>query len=388
MLSYSMYESDNRVRRYAETLVRNGYEVDAIALKSSNSKPHESLNGVSIFRIQERIFNEKSQFDYFQRLLKFLIKSSITLSKLHIKTPYDLIHVHNIPDFLVLSAIIPKLMGSKIILDIHDICPELYANKFKEGKKKVFFKSLLALEKLSCWFSDHVIVSNHLWQNKILSRSINNGKCSVIMNYPNNNIFKKEKIQNRGMKNGKFVFIYPGTFNWHQGLDIAIKAFKNVLNEENNIEFHIYGDGPAKNDLLKFVNELGIENKVLFFEPKSLEEISLIISEADAGIVPKRADSFGNEAFSTKILEFMALGVPVIVSETAVDSYYFNDSVVKFFKAGDTEDLSRAMLQIIRDDEFRNRLVSNAYEFVKDYLWDKHENEYLNLVDSLISRKP
>jgi glycosyltransferase involved in cell wall biosynthesis len=109
------------------------------------------------------------------------------------------------------------------------------------------------------------------------------------------------------------------------------------------------------------------------------------MANADLGVVPKRNDPFGGEAFSTKILEFMSLGVPVVVSATNIDKYYFNDAVVKFFKPDDENDLARSMLNLINDDDLRNRLAYNASKFVDDFSWSKKEHEYIDLVDSLIS---
>jgi glycosyltransferase involved in cell wall biosynthesis len=107
---------------------------------------------------------------------------------------------------------------------------------------------------------------------------------------------------------------------------------------------------------------------------------------ADLGVVPKRNDSFGNEAFSTKTLEFMAMGVPVVVSETMVDRYYFDDSVVKFFRSGDEDDLAHCMLEMIDNSEARQRLVENANRFVKSVDWTAKQHEYLELVDQLVLR--
>ncbi len=95
-----------------------------------------------------------------------------------------------------------------------------------------------------------------------------------------------------------------------------------------------------------------------------------MIRNSDLGIVPKRTDCFGNEAFSTKILEFMSAGVPVVVSDTNVDRYYFNESVVKFFRHENEDDLANCMLQLIRNQELRSRLTRNATEFVRRYDWD------------------
>ena len=109
-----------------------------------------------------------------------------------------------------------------------------------------------------------------------------------------------------------------------------------------------------------------------------------VIENADVGIVPKRKDAFGNEAFSTKTLEFMSLGVPLIVSDTAVDTYYFNDSIVTFFHDENEHDLARCMLKLGRHPELRRELAGNALEFVKDYRWDAKKASYFSLVDTLV----
>ena len=101
-----------------------------------------------------------------------------------------------------------------------------------------------------------------------------------------------------------------------------------------------------------------------------------------------RTFKFGNEAFSTKILEFMAMGVPVIVSDTKVDRYYFNDSVVRFFRGGDDEDLARCMLDLIGNKAERKQLADNASRFVERIDWNAKQGEYLDLVDSLAAVGP
>ena len=86
--------------------------------------------------------NESSKYSYLWRLTQFCAKSSFYLSRLQLKRKYDLVHVHNVPDFLVFSAWLPKLAGAKIILDIHDILPEFFANKFRKPEGSVYVKLL------------------------------------------------------------------------------------------------------------------------------------------------------------------------------------------------------------------------------------------------------
>ncbi|MEO7599361.1 MAG: glycosyltransferase, partial [Opitutus sp.] len=160
MITHSFYESDNRVTRYAEALRDRGDHVEVIALRRSAKYPaEESLRGVDVSRIQFRIKkSEQTKLAYFWPMLRFLLLSSWIITRRHAKRPYDILHVHNMPDFLVFSAWYPKLTGVKLILDIHDIVPELYASKFGDGKQPALMPLLKAMERLSASFANHVIV--------------------------------------------------------------------------------------------------------------------------------------------------------------------------------------------------------------------------------------
>jgi glycosyltransferase involved in cell wall biosynthesis len=177
--------------------------------------------------------------------------------------------------------------------------------------------------------------------------------------------------------------MYPGTLSAHQGLDVAIRAIANVKNLIPKADFHIYGTGRGMEELVKLAKEFGVVDRVLFHPFMPIWEIAKVMGNADLGVVPKRSDSFGNEAFSTKTLEFMALGVPLLISDTAVDRYYFNDRIVTFARSGDADDFAAKMVQLVRDPEGRQRQAENADEFIKLNNWDVKKGEYLCLVDGL-----
>jgi glycosyltransferase involved in cell wall biosynthesis len=385
MVTYSYYESDNRVRRYAETLVRHGFQVDAVAILKEGQPAREVIEGVRVFRIQRRVRNEKSRLVYLAKLTLFLLKSMWFLSYEHMKQRYDLIHVHSIPDFEVFAAWFPKLAGAKIILDIHDIVPEFYASKFRTSQTSIMFKLLVAVERASIGFADHVIAANHIWEERLGKRSVAPEKCTTILNFPDTSIFQR---RGRTRHDGKFVLIYPGTLNYHQGLDLAIRAFYIIKDQVPEAEFHIYGDGDQTGYLHSLISKLGLQERVLLRSPISLHQVPVVIENADLGIVPKRKEGFGNEAFSTKILEFMSLGVPVIVPDTLVDRYYFSDEVAHFFRSGDASSLADAILLLAKDADLRKKLIGNANEFVKAFTWSANQDRYLDLVDSLLNTTP
>ena len=383
MVVYSFYEYDNRVIRYAEALVKRGDNVDVIAIGKKGQPRHEVIRGVNVYRVQNRTVDEKGRLLYLIKLLVFLLNSAVFLTQRHMRNPYDLIHIHSVPDFEVFAAFFAKLKGAKIILDIHDIVPEFYASKFNKSKDSLLFRMLCGVEKASSVFSHHVIISNHIWEKLLLSRLVDESKCTVIMNYPDQSIFFKRP---RNRTDNKFFMMYPGTYNWHQGLDIAIKAFGLIKDQIPEAEFYIYGRGSERKNFEKLIVRLKLEDKVYLKNSLPLDKIAEVMANADLGVVPKRNDPFGGEAFSTKILEFMSLGVPVLVSNTKIDKYYFNDSVVKFFKAEDEQDLANCMLELINNTELRNRLAQNALKFVENYTWEKNKSIYLDLVDRLVGK--
>ena len=381
MLAYTGYESDNRVRRYAEELARRGDQVDVIALNSGNSLPaREEISGVTVYRIQNRNYNERSKWTFAWRQLRFLAVASIFLARRHREVRYDLIHVHNIPDFLVFSAWYPKWTGAKLILDIHDIVPELFSSKFKSAAGSLYVGLLKAIEKASAKFVDHVIVSNHLWQQTLTARSVAPEKCSVFLNNVDLSIFHRHP---RTRNDGKLIILFPGSFQWHQGLDIAIEAFARVVKRLPNAEFHLYGGGGDQAGLEQLARHLGVGASVKFMGGARMDLMPDVIANADLGVVPKRADSFGDEAYSTKIMEFMSQGVPAVVSRTKIDSYYFDDDTVRFFPSGDPEAMANAMVEVIENQSLRDSLVKRGYEYVEKNSWETRNREYLALVDSL-----
>jgi glycosyltransferase involved in cell wall biosynthesis len=385
MVAYTFYETDNRVRRYAETLVRRGDEVDAIVLRRPGQSAFEVIQGVRVFRIQERVIDEARPLDFLIKLLMFLLRSSWLLATRHLRGRYDLIHVHSVPDFEVFSTLLPKIMGAKVILDIHDIVPELYASKFKIAVGSLPFRLLVAMEKLSVRYADHVIIANHLWEERLTSRSCAPEHCTTILNYPDPRIFRG-RGQRSAPQSDEFVMCYPGTLSHHQGVDLIISAMAALGDEASKMKLIVFGDGPEQGRLREMVQQYGLQDRVTIGAGVALEKVAEAMEGVSLGVEPKRKKSFGNEALSTKILEFMAMGVPVLASDTVINRRYFDGGLVEFFDSENVADLAAAILRLAKDAPRRAELIERGREFVQLNTWDVKSHEYLNLVDRLVSR--
>src|SRR6202022_420907 len=92
----------------------------------------------------------------------------------------------------------------------------------------------------------------------------------------------------RTRKDNRFIILYPGTFNYHQGLDIALRAFALMKDQVPLAEFHIYGRGDQLEFLRSLIIELGLENRVFLKAMLPFNQINAVIENAALGMVPKR----------------------------------------------------------------------------------------------------
>jgi glycosyltransferase involved in cell wall biosynthesis len=376
------FETDNRTLRYAETLRDHGYEVEVVALRAPGQPSHSIVNGISVFRIQERVRNEKGALSYVIRLVSFLLRSLALISWRHTLRPYDIVHTHSIPDFQVFSALLPRLTGTAVILDIYDLLPEFYLSKFGASERSMVYRLLRWQEYLSARFASHVISANHLWQRKLTARAVPGERCTPFINYIDMRLFR---LHARRRRDTRCRVIYPGVLNRHQGVDLCLLAFHAFRAQEPQAEFHIYGDGPEKPLLARMIAELGLGDCVHIHPMRPLAEVPQMIADADIGLVGKRADVFGNEAYSTKILEYMSQGVPAVVPRTAIDSYYFPETVVSFYEPGNAADMAARMLALWRNPDVRAQQAARALEYARANSWVQASRVYLALVERLIA---
>jgi glycosyltransferase involved in cell wall biosynthesis len=180
LLAYKFYECSPSLMQFASTFAEQGDESDVICLGRENQPTFARYKGVNVYRLQRRVTDEKSPISYLLRILKFLFRAAVFLSKKHLHHRYDLIHVQNVPDFLVFAAFLPRILGVPVILDVHDAVPEFYASKFVGNRASLVFKLLVIVERLSAAFASEVIVPTHLWKERLISRSVDSPHCTVI----------------------------------------------------------------------------------------------------------------------------------------------------------------------------------------------------------------
>ncbi len=384
-LYYAPFKYNAVLIRECNALKNKGFDVDIICLRSNaKDKIIQTMYGLKLYCIQSRASKEKKSILYFFHLGLFFFKATLLLSFLGIFKRYDLIHVTSPPDIIVFTAVIPKLMGAKIILDIHDIGPELYMRKLGVPENRKIIKLMKYLERISCRFVDHVITVTDIWRKKLISRSVPSSKCSVLLNVPDEYIFVPSPSR-KPKDSNTFNLYYHGTIDEHFGVDTLIEAMPKIKLNIPNVMLYIYGKGRIRQELETLTKKLNMNDSVRFHDPVPFYTLPEILAHADIGIVPTKKSVFADDLLAMKSLEYISLGIPIVISKTTGHSYYYNDSMVKFFEPENERELAIAVIALYKNEEERKRLIENSQKFIQNNSWAIIKNVYLEVIDRLLS---
>lgn len=378
---------ETRVQREAEALVRHGYEVDVICLQIPGDLRVDEYKGVNIYRLKYRlpnVFTKRNGLsEKFFKYLRFFFSGGIKVTQLYFKKKYHAIQVHNLPDFLAFCALIPKLFGASIILDLHDLMPEFYAGRF--GQTRSWVAKLVRIqERWACRFADHVITVSEPWRQALIQRGVPAGKCSVVMNVADETIFHP-LVQEREFVGNKqpFRLIYHGTFVKRYGLDLAIQAIDKLRTEIPDIQLTLVGWGEFLPEIKEMIKKLGLEEHVQIDDLHLAEELPEIIQACDLGIVPYCNDVFTDGLVPTKLLEYAAMEIPAVAARTTAIQSYFVDSNVEFFEPGNVDDLVNCIRILYKNPERLKDLAVKSKNFKIKYNWENISKDYVLLVNQI-----
>jgi glycosyltransferase involved in cell wall biosynthesis len=380
------YDIDIRVRRKAEALVSAGYAVDVLALRAAREgQSSYILSGVQVHTIslgKQRGSLGRYVFEY----LAFLVWAAVKMIRLNKRRQYAVVDTNNLPDFLVFAAFWPKLKGAKVVFDMHEITPEFFMSKYQVDDRHWLVRLARAIEKVSMRYADHVITINQPIQQLLASRGLPPGKCTVIMNAVDEELFRTgPETLPVDPSDGKatFVMMYHGTLTRIYGLDIALEAFGQVHQEMPGAEFWILGKGPEEKALREQARRLGLESKVRFIGSVLPHEIPAWLRRCHVGVLPTRQDVFLDLSFSNKLSEYIIMDKPVIASGIRTIRYYFSSGALAFFEPEKPADLAKQMLILRRDAELRNRFARQARQEYQPICWHVMRQRYLDLMTRL-----
>lgn len=389
-VTHSQYPVEPRARRMAEALVKHGYVVDVFCLKHTGEAEREVIGGVSVHRLPISRQQGRSGRSYVWEYLRFFLAVGWQLLRQLPRKRYALVQVYNPPDILALSTLPLRLLsGTRVVLDVRDMAPELFQSRFGLSDGHVVTRMLRAHERWSCLYADAVTVCTIHQRNVMVQRGIPVSKQTVIMNCPDEAIFQAEAgLCDRPSARSPEVFslIYHGGILKRYGLDVLVQAIPMLAREIPGLRVDIYGVGDFLPHVQQLALSLGVGSIIYFHGYRPLEEMPALICAADVGVVPVRRDIFTDTILPTKLMEYARLGVPAVTTRTATISEYFTDDMVAYFESGHAEELAQRVLGIYHHPEQAQAMAAQAQRFSEAHNWPSESAAYAALVDRLLAK--
>lgn len=389
MVVFSPYPADPRPRRAAETLLQEGMQVDLICEGEEESPRREKLGSLEITRVPIRHFRG-GPFSYAYQYSSFICVSAAILAWRSLRRGYDLVYVHNMPDILVLSALIPKLLGAKVILDQHDPMPELMRTIFNLDEKSIAVSLIRILEKWSIARADLMITVNVACKRIFSERSCRAEKIGIVMNSPDERIFSYRDAHSypRRTSDEPFVIMYHGSLVERNGLELAVDALARIRESVPMAELRVYGRStPYLEQVMNKARSMGLENKVRYLGAKRLEELVHEIEGCDVGVIPNQRNIFTDINTPTRLFEYLALGKPAIAPSTLGIQDYFGPDSLLFFESGDAGDLAKQLEFAATHPQEMISVAERGQRVYKAHTWQQEKNSLISLVASLLEKR-
>jgi glycosyltransferase involved in cell wall biosynthesis len=377
------YPLDVRVRRDVDALLGQGHHVDVVCERQPGELRHERMDDVTVWRLP--MSHERGgSAAYVWRYAAFLVLSTVVVACLHLRRRFALVQVHSLPDTLVFAGLIPRLLGARLLLDLHEVMPEFFGTKFGKPLTHPLVRLVIRAEQLSIRVADHAMTCTEEMRDAFISRGADPAKLTVVLNSADETIFDATRYP-AAPDPDRFTLICHGSIEERYGLDLVVEAVAVLKDEIPEIRFDIYGQGEFREELRRLVTSRGLQDVVSMSEGfVPMDELLGALTRADIGVIAMRQDAFRDMTHCHKMYEYLALGIPVVTSRTRSVGSYFPDTAMQFFRPGDAGDLARAIRELYEDPSRREALVVNATQALAPYRWPRQREIYDGVVDELL----
>ena len=385
MIVYNTYSTDQRVRREAETVASiPGHSVTVLVAKEQPIPQTFEKGGVLIRELDITKYRGKSGKKYILSYIHFTLLAFLECTRLLARKSLDVLHVHNMPNFLLFAGLIPFLAGKPIILDVHDTMVETYAAKYAERSGRLLEWALRLEETVCCRMASRIVCVNDIQKAALVGRNIPGDKIVIAMNVPDPKMFDHHRsIRARAAENGKFRIIYHGVVAKRVGVGQAIRAVSKVNGRIPGLELHIVGEGEDLEEFRDLSIQLGLESQVHFPGRVPLEGMIPILERMDLGIVPNGRNIATELMLPVKMLECIALGIPVVVPRLKTIAHYFTGDMVYFFEPDDVDSMVDAILAVSASEEGRLGRAREARRFLERNGWESQKSDFTKMYESL-----
>ncbi len=380
-MAYAEFPSDPRVRREVQVLAENGYSVTLIALQSSGDLSPRKLSGLRLCELPLRVRRGNRALYLYQYTMFFLLSAALLLS-LHVRRRFSVVHVHSLPDFLVFCALPERILGARVVLDLHESMPEILAARFNLRLRAPLVRIARIAERASCAVADHVVVPARFRRDLIVERGVAPHKVVVVPNAPDEDFLRGTSDTNQSEEadlEGRWLVVHAGGINKERDLETLIDAGK-ILSMANPTTILLFGRGDEgyKGLLVRRSSGSGGNLEVRLGDWIPPQTIRRYVELCRVGVVTYERNPITDLAAPNRVLEFAAARKPLVLADVRALRTDWGEAAL-FYEPGDPEDLASKIRRVLDDGELASRLVANADLVYEGCNWEHSKAALLSL---------
>jgi glycosyltransferase involved in cell wall biosynthesis len=348
---------DRRVWQEATTLRDAGYVVSIICpVGKGYESRFEVVEGVHIYR-HPLPLEAEGALGYALEYSAALFWEFTLAWKVLFTRGFDAIHACNPPDLIFLVGGFFRLfLGKKFLFDHHDINPELYEAKF--GRRDLFWKLMVLMERWTFKTAQVSIATNESYRKIALERGgMPADRVHVVRSGP-----KLDRLRTvppvPALKNGRNYLVgYVGVMGKQEGIEYLLQAAAHLVHVmgRHDVQFGLVGGGTSLDEMRQLAVELKVADYVTFTGRVPDAVLLDMLNTADVCVNPDVANDMNDKSTMNKIMEYMALGKPIVQFDLAEGRFSAQEASL-YAQRNDAVDMAMKIVQLLDDAPARARM--------------------------------
>lgn len=385
MVHLSDFRIDSRIQRLAGALAERGDEVHLFCLGERDElRVGAGRIVVHPIDVPKPAGGARA---YVVGYGRFLLAAARRLAACDRRRRFDIVEAHNMPDILTAAALVPRLRGTPVILNVHDTFPELFATKFDRPADHPIMRVLELEERIGAALADRLITVTDEAREVLERRGVGRGRTIVVMNSPDEGVFGPARAAREIPAHGPIRLVYTGGLAPRYGVETIIRAFGRLRETAPRVHARICGWGEDRDRLADLAEEIAPGCVSISEQPVPFAEIPGELAAAHVGIVPTLHDPFTELLLPVKLLEYVHMGLPVVASRIPGIQRYFPGDELTLCAPGDPDAFAAAIELLCADPARALGRAQRATETLTTLSWEQQRSRYLALVDELVGRR-
>jgi glycosyltransferase involved in cell wall biosynthesis len=364
---------DRRVWQEATALRNAGYTVSIVCPTGRGyEKTFEAIDGIDIWRYRLPVEGEGAR-GYLLEYASALASAFLLSWRVFLGRGFDVIHACNPPDLFFLIGGFFKLFGRKFVFDHHDLNPELYEAKF--GRRDGLYRLLLKLERWTYRTADIALATNESYRAIAIARGgMDPARVFVVRSGPSLERMRVLPPRPELRRGRRYLVGYVGVMGQQEGIDYLLRAARAIVFDygRRDVHFGLVGGGTSLEAMKHLASELGIADFVTFTGRVPDEDMLAMLNTADVCVNPDVANDMNDKSTMNKIMEYMALGKPIVQFDLTEGRYSAQDASL-YARRNDVRDFAAKILELLDDPERRARMGEFGRRRIENELEWRHE---------------